>query len=62
MTSNFNTASVYQELHLGGSGGGTTKLTGEIIASTLDIQGTPDVVMNLNSNVSYQLNKVALVQ
>jgi hypothetical protein len=62
LTSNFNDSTVYQKLNLQGSGGGTTKLTGEIIASTLNLQGTPGIVMNLNSTVTYRLSKVALVQ
>jgi hypothetical protein len=62
MTSANNSATVYQILDLQGNGGGTTKLTGEIIASTLDMQGTPGIVMNLNSTVAYKLNKVALIQ
>ena len=62
LTSNFNDSTTYQKLNLQGSGGGTTKLTGEIITSTIDLQGTPGIVMNLNSTASYKLNKVALVQ
>ena len=62
LNSNFNDGTTYQKLNLQGSGGGTTKLTGEIITSTMDLQGTPGIVMNLNSTASYKLNKVALVQ
>jgi len=68
MTSNFNTgptgspANVYQTLSLQGSSGGNTRLMGEIITSTIDLQGTPGIVMNLNSTVAYRVSKVALVQ
>jgi hypothetical protein len=62
LTSAFNTSTVYQTLKLQGNGSGTTILTGEIIASTINMQGTPGIIMNLNSSVTYKLNKVALVQ
>ncbi len=53
---------VYQTLHFQGNAGSSTVLTGEIITSVLELQGTPGIVMNLNSLVSYKLNKVALIQ
>jgi hypothetical protein len=57
-----NTSTVYQTVHFQGNAGSSTVLSGEIITSALDLQGTPGIVMNLNSTVSYKLNKVALVQ
>lgn len=57
-----NSATVYQTLHFQGNAGSSTVLTGEIITSTLDLQGTPGIVMNLNSQASYKINQVALVQ
>jgi hypothetical protein len=53
---------VYQTLHFQGNAGSSTVLSGEIITSVLELQGTPGIVMNLNSTVSYKLNKVALIQ
>jgi hypothetical protein len=53
---------VYQTLHFQGNAGSSTVLSGEIITSVLQLQGTPGIVMNLNSTVSYKLNKVALIQ
>jgi hypothetical protein len=61
MTSSRNNT-VYQTLHFQGNAGSSTILSGEIIASVLELQGTPGIVMNLNSQVTYKLDKVALVQ
>jgi Flp pilus assembly protein TadG len=52
----------YQELDLqGGSGSGTT-VQGEIIVDTLQMGGTGAITMNLNSDASYIVKKVALVE
>jgi hypothetical protein len=60
--SSFNDSTTYQTLHFQGNAGSSTVLTGEIITSVLELQGTPGIVMNLNSAASYKLSKVALVQ
>jgi hypothetical protein len=61
-TTSSHNDTVYQTLHFQGNAGSSTLLTGEIITSTLDLQGTPGIRMNLNSVVSYRMNQVALVQ
>jgi len=61
-TSAYNTASIYQTLHFQGNAGSQTLITGEIITSTLDLQGTPGIVMNLNALPSYRVRQVALIQ
>jgi hypothetical protein len=52
----------YQTLHYQGNGSGTTVLVGEIITNALDLQGTPGIVMNLNSQVAYNVDQLGLVQ
>jgi hypothetical protein len=52
----------YQTLHYQGNGSGTTVLVGEIITNVLELQGTPGIVMNLNSSVVYYVDQLALVQ
>jgi Flp pilus assembly protein TadG len=61
-TSAYNTASIYQTLHFQGNAGSQTLITGEIITSTLDLRGTPGIVMNLNALPSYRVRQVALIQ
>ena len=56
------TSSQYQELDLQGGSGSGTLVQGEIIVGTLQLGGTGSITMNLNSNASYIISEVALVQ
>jgi len=55
-------AKTYQELDLKGNSGNTTKIDGEIIVDALQLGGTGGITMSLNSNASYIVSEVALVQ
>ncbi len=52
----------YQELDLQGNSGNATKIDGEIIVDALQLGGTGGITMSLNSNASYIVSEVALVQ
>jgi len=52
----------YQELDLKGGSGSGTRLEGEIIVDALQLGGNGAITMNLNSNASYIVSEVALVQ
>lgn len=52
----------YQELDLKGNSGNTTKIQGEIIVDALQLGGTGGITMNLNSNASYIVSEIALVE
>jgi Flp pilus assembly protein TadG len=56
-----NSNTSYELLQIGGTGGSSTTITGEIIASTLQLQGSGSIAMNLNS-ASFTIRQVALVQ
>jgi len=56
------TATRYQELDLQGNSGNATKIDGEIIVDALQLGGTGGITMSLNSNASYIVSEVALVQ
>lgn len=55
-------AAQYQTLKFQGNGSSTTVLVGEIITNALSLQGTPGIKMDLNSQVAYTVDQVALVQ
>jgi hypothetical protein len=55
------TCGQYQSLNLQGNAGSSIQLTGEIIASTLSLGGTPGITMNLNSNAVVVVRQIALV-
>ena len=54
-------AAHYQELHLNGNSGNATTIQGEIIVDELTLGGGGIIQMNLNSNVAYTVDQVALV-
>ena len=56
------TPATYQELDLQGGPGSGTLIEGEIIVSVLQLGGNGTIEMNLNSNASYIVSEVALVQ
>jgi hypothetical protein len=62
INSNANTATTYQELDLQGSSGNATNIQGEIITSTLKVQGSSGITMSLSATPSYTVRQVALVQ
>jgi hypothetical protein len=55
------TPSQYQELDLQGGSGSGTVLEGEIIVDSLQLGGNGSIEMDLNSNTSYVVSQVALV-
>lgn len=52
----------YQQLQLGGNGGGVTRVVGQIIVDTLEMGGTSDITMTLNAQLMYRVRQVALVR
>ena len=56
-----STPSKYQELDLQGGSGSGTLLEGEIIVDSLQLGGNGSIQMDLNSNASYIVSQVALV-
>jgi hypothetical protein len=52
----------YQKLTLGGSGGGVTRVIGQIIVDVLEMGGTSDIQMTLNPQAMYVVRQVALVR
>jgi hypothetical protein len=56
------TPTTYQEVDLQGGPGSGTLVEGEIIVSVLQLGGNGGITMNLNSNASYIVSEVALVQ
>jgi hypothetical protein len=61
-SSSTNSSTVYQTLQFSGNSGSSTLLSGEIVTSTLSLQGTPGITMNLDPSVTIKADKVALVQ
>lgn len=61
-TTSSNNNATYQTLRFGGNSGSNTQVTGEIITSALDLQGTPNLRMYLSSVPAYLVSKVALIQ
>jgi hypothetical protein len=55
------TPSQYQSLSLQGGSGSGTLVQGEIIVGTLQLGGNGSITMNLDSNASYIVSQVALV-
>jgi Flp pilus assembly protein TadG len=55
------TATLFQSLSLGGNSGNNTTITGEIIVGELSVQGTPNIVMNLNPQSFLKVSQIALV-
>ena len=53
--------SANQALTLGGGGGSSTLIAGEIIVGTLSLGGNSSITMNLNANPTVVVQKIALV-
>ena len=51
----------FQTLHLQGTPGSTTNITGEIIASSLTMGGNPTIQMNLSPLALITVRQIALV-
>jgi Flp pilus assembly protein TadG len=52
----------YQQLTLGGNGGSSTTLVGQIITNALDLGGTPGIRMRLNPAAVLRVRQIAMVQ